>query len=299
MTRHRPGRARRGASTDDEAAHGAGEERWMASYLDMVTVLMCTFLVMFAMSSVNANKFKELKNSLQTGFGIVKTQKVDTAHGVVVPPKDVNDPKATHPSPVALAKVELDKLEALKAAINKSLTEKGLEKDVSYTIDQRGLTIGLIGNKTFFHTNLADLTPTAERVIAAIAPIIDTVDNKVSLEGHADGRPPLPPYPTNWELAAARSIAVLRSLNGDGVPASRLDAVSYGDVQAKEGGDSAQDMADERRVDMVILSGQSEDVRMLIPKLLREEQGAGPAAPPAGTAQGAPAGGLGQEVPAA
>ena len=45
------------------------DERWMASYLDMVTVLMCMFIVLFAMSTVDKDKFEALSNSLATGFG--------------------------------------------------------------------------------------------------------------------------------------------------------------------------------------------------------------------------------------
>ena len=60
------------------------DERWMASYMDMVTVLMCMFIVLYAMSSVDANKFEKLRNSLATGFGAVASQTVDTASGTVV-----------------------------------------------------------------------------------------------------------------------------------------------------------------------------------------------------------------------
>ena len=54
----------------DEAEHP--DERWMASYMDMITVLMCMFLVLFAMSTVDQEKYIALKNSLATGFGEVK-----------------------------------------------------------------------------------------------------------------------------------------------------------------------------------------------------------------------------------
>ncbi|MDQ6754021.1 MAG: flagellar motor protein MotB, partial [Actinomycetota bacterium] len=47
------------------------DERWMASYMDMVTVLMCMFIVLYAMSTVDKTKFEVLKNSLATGFGVV------------------------------------------------------------------------------------------------------------------------------------------------------------------------------------------------------------------------------------
>ena len=54
--------------------HDGPDERWMASYMDMVTVLMCLFIVLYAMSTVDQDKFAALKNSLATGFGVETIQ---------------------------------------------------------------------------------------------------------------------------------------------------------------------------------------------------------------------------------
>ncbi|WP_156364035.1 OmpA/MotB family protein [Curtobacterium sp. Leaf261] len=83
------GRGRsRSKGHDDEGEHP--DERWMASYMDMITVLMCMFIVLFAMSTVDQQKFIALKNSLATGFGQTQSQKVDTASGTIVPPDQVS-----------------------------------------------------------------------------------------------------------------------------------------------------------------------------------------------------------------
>jgi chemotaxis protein MotB len=247
----------------------------MASYMDMVTVLMCTFIVLFSMSSINAKKFEELKNSLQTGFGVVKSEKIDTAKGIIVPPKDVNDKKTTTPTPLDLARIEVTNLQKLEAQINASLAAEGLQSSVSFNIDARGLTIGLVGDETFFDTNLATLTPVAMQIINTIGPILGPTSYDLSIEGHADARPPGPPYQSNWQLAAARALSVLQVLSAQsGIAPTRLDAVSYGSAQAAAQGSTASDMAEERRVDVVVLDGQSEDVRNLIPKVLAQEEGA-------------------------
>ncbi len=83
----------------------------MASYMDMVTVLMCLFIVLFAMSTVDQDKFEALKNSLATGFGAEKSINADIAQGIVVPPELVG-------SEGLLANAEIDsqtKEEALEA----------------------------------------------------------------------------------------------------------------------------------------------------------------------------------------
>ncbi|MGH1526719.1 flagellar motor protein MotB [Leifsonia sp. L25] len=114
--------ARRRKKHEEPEEH-ENEERWMASYMDMVTVLMCMFIVLFAMSTVDAKKFEQLKDSLATGFGQVKTQKIDTASGVVVPPKHVDESgKSTD---FALAQQEAQNLQRLKDQIQAALTKDG------------------------------------------------------------------------------------------------------------------------------------------------------------------------------
>lgn len=277
----------RGRRRPDHGESGGGhanDERWMASYMDMVTVLMCTFIVLFSMSSLNAHKFDELKNSLQTGFGLVSSKKVDTAAGVIVPAKDASlKPVATSTptaaptasaSPLALAKAEVADLRALENAVNAKLSAMGLAGSVSYTIDARGLTIGLIGGNAFFASNLATLTPLATQVIDAIGPVLNASPYTMSIEGHADTRPPGPPYATNWDLAAARSIAVLLRLNqGSGIPESRVYAVSDGSANATATGSDPAQLAQDRRVDIVVRSSKSEDVRDLIPQIVAAQGG--------------------------
>ena len=61
----------RGSRRRGGAAHGSDhpDERWLVSYADMITVLMCLFIVLFAMSNVDKGKYDELKDSLSAAFG--------------------------------------------------------------------------------------------------------------------------------------------------------------------------------------------------------------------------------------
>jgi chemotaxis protein MotB len=267
--------------THEEPEEHENEERWMASYMDMVTVLMCMFIVLFAMSTVDQKKFEELKNSLATGFGQVKTQKVDTASGVVVPPAQVD--QKGEPTELELAKQEAQNLQRIRDAIQAALTRDGLQEAVQMKIDARGLTIGLIGSSTFFDSNHAELSATAVRVLDDIGSVISPEPYQVSVEGHADLRQPGAPYPTNWELSAGRATSVLRHLvEADGFPSERIAAVSFGSARPLENatGTTAQDLAVNRRVDVVVLSSQPESVRKLLPQAVQ------PGTAPAGSTTG-------------
>ncbi|RDV45996.1 hypothetical protein DOE76_05990 [Leifsonia sp. ku-ls] len=254
----------------EEPEEHENEERWMASYMDMVTVLMCMFIVLFAMSTVDAKKFEQLKDSLATGFGQVKTQKVDTATGVVVPPKHVDESgKSTD---FALAQQEAQNLQHLKDQIQAALTRDGLQDSVELKIDERGLTIGLVGNSTFFDSNRAELSARAVAVLNDIGPVLAPAQYDVSVEGHADLRQPGAPYPTNWELSAGRATSVLRHLvETNGFPQNRIAAVSFGSARPVEGhtGTTDADLAQNRRVDVVVLSAQPDEIRKLIPQALQ------------------------------
>src|ERR671929_651375 len=59
-------RHRRGGHHHEEEHEN--EERWLVSFADMMTLLFCLFMVLFAISSVNTSKFKELQKALQDAF---------------------------------------------------------------------------------------------------------------------------------------------------------------------------------------------------------------------------------------
>jgi chemotaxis protein MotB len=291
------GRGRKKGGHDD-AEHP--DERWMASYMDMITVLMCMFLVLFAMSTVDQEKYIALKNSLATGFGEVKSQKVDTASGTVVTKDQVEDgsgystdkaqadhstaasgAKDTNVDPastvvpvtatkkdLAAAEQELDDLKAIQKAITGNLQKAGQTANVTFTVDARGLIVRLVGSETYFGTNSADLSGQAKTIMDAIAPVLKTAGHDVSIEGHADQRNSTAPYATNWELSSARATGVLRDLvERGGLPGDHVQSVGFGSSRPLATGETDADLALNRRVDIVVLSNQDQDVSSLMPAL--------------------------------
>jgi chemotaxis protein MotB len=267
---------RRGRRHKHEHHEEHVDERWMASYMDMVTVLMCMFIVLFAMSTVDANKFDQLRNSLATGFGSKEIGKLDTAKGTIVPPEKASE-KDQGFDKMDLAIKEVDDLEELEAKINASLAAKGLAQTVDYTIDQRGLTIRLVDTQTFFGLNSTALVGVAPQVLDSISGVLAPSKYGVSVEGHADARQPQSPYPTNWELSSGRAVQVLRRMvELGGVPQDRISAVGFGSSRPLADGTTEEAYAKNRRVDIVALSSQPEAVRALIPDVLQQ----GTRAPP-------------------
>ncbi|GAB2972827.1 flagellar motor protein MotB [Actinotalea caeni] len=265
MSPRRP--ASRGQDHHDEGGH---DERWLVSYSDMITVLMALFIVMFAISSVDQGKYNELKNALSTGFGTVETGKVDPA-GPLTTADAAAEPAepAEEAGDIELAIAEVAELRALQSQIESALAEHGLSDAVRVTLDDRGLTIGLVTSEMFFEPVDADLTARAEQVLDVIAPAVVASGFAVSVEGHADAIAETSPFPTNWELSATRATHVVRYLiDSGGMAADRILATAYGSSRPLAPGSDAESLAMNRRVDIVVLSDAPDAVRLLIPEVL-------------------------------
>lgn len=260
------GRSRGRGRGGEEIEEPRPDERWMASYMDMVTVLMCLFIVLFSMSVVDTQKYEKLKNSLATGFGVVNEGKVDTATGVVVPAAQV-DGTAEGSSDLKLAEKQVDKLAALKERMNANLTTQGLDGTVSFVIDQRGLTVKLVGSQSYFMPDSPVLQDQTLRILAAIAPVIAPIPEEITVEGHAANG--ITAYASTWELSGARAIAVLRNLiEQGGVAGKRIGAVAFGSARQVNDDITEAEHEENRRVDVVVLSAEEDKIRALIPQVL-------------------------------
>lgn len=259
--------------------------------MDMVTVLMCLFIVLYAMSTVDANKFEKLRNSLATGFGTESSQTVDTAEGTVVP-ADLADadleafaaaqaaePAAaaqaadpTAPSEALEAAIkEVDRLRALEEQMRSGLAAAGLTENVEFQIDQRGLTVKLVGSQTFFAPDRPELTTRASEVLQIVSPILGSAALEIMVEGHAANG--ITAYPSTWELSSARSVNVLRYMvDRGGIVPGTIGAVAYGSARQVNDDSTPELMERNRRVDIVIISDQPDVVRALIPEVLRLNQ---------------------------
>ena len=285
--------ARRHRKKEPEEEHG-NHERWMVSYSDMLTVMMGLFIVLYAMSQVDMQKFDALRASLAAGFGneailtgsdgvmesstdvgqVPQDQTPANAFDPVVP--NLGPAAAAAPTPqatvssqvMAAAQAEADRLEGVKKQIEQQLAAVGLGSAVQMKITERGLVIGLVADDVFFAAASADLTPTALQVLDAIAPAILGLPDEISVEGHANVLPVSGKYPTNWELSADRATQVLRHfVEHNGLAAARVEATGFGDARPLSDGTDEHSLAMNRRVDVVVLSGAPEQVRALVPAM--------------------------------
>ncbi len=212
-------------------------DRWMISYMDVLTILLIFFVAVAArsLSPVNAahRDSSQPLASASAGRSSVKP--------------------AEPPRPVAAA--------AALRQPNQTLAEAGEKlqtRGLNVQMEARGLVISL-PQTVLFPPGQDQISPDALPLVAEIAEVLRDIPNRISLAGHADSIPiHNHRFKNNWELSAARGLRLLDLLSGKyGIPESRLSVASEGSYRPKNSNDTPDGRAGNRRVEIIILDEPS------------------------------------------
>jgi chemotaxis protein MotB len=147
---------------------------------------------------------------------------------------------------------------ATKASLDAYLLKSGAQDKVTVSISQRGLVVSL-KESGFFDSGSATLRRTSLSLLTDVMDSLSNYSNDIRVEGHTDNVPiNSAVYPSNWELSTARATNVLRFMLKQDFDPSQLSAAGYGEYRNIAGNDSEEGRKQNRRVDLVLLSEQSE-----------------------------------------
>ena len=237
-------------------------ERWLVSYADLLTLLFAFFVVLFASTQTDKAKAKQIseavENALEHGTAPARVLAIlggapdDKGRGNAM----LRGPAVRKPEPPTEAPAPrmLDLTSSVKL-LRSQLSAETAQGSVSVHVEQRGVIIGL-NSAVFFPSGGDAIDVHVYPTIAKVAAVLNQLPNPLRLEGHTDSRPiNNVRFPSNWELSAARSIAMLRLLQERyGVVRERLAVVGYADTLAGDGNATEEQRAKNRRVDIVIVS---------------------------------------------
>lgn len=235
---------------------GGGSMRWLLTYADMITLLMAFFIMMYSMSVMNLEKFREVAFSIRSGFGgpmqggqsILNYQ----THGESATPS-ISDPEQSGGAGA---------LPGAAKEIEQYVKQHQLGKFVRVRAERRGLVVSLITDEVMFGRGRAELRPKARQVLAQVAGIARKLPNLIAIEGHTCDLPiRTAQFPSNWELSTARAATVVRFLiEQGGLPARRLSASGYADSRPLVANDSEAHRTLNRRVDIVIMDDATRQI---------------------------------------
>jgi chemotaxis protein MotB len=279
-------------------------EAWAIPYGDLITLLLAFFVVMYALSSVNAGKYRLLSDSLYAAFrgeprtlepvqlgqhqagagadsrtGVLQQQRPDPTQAlaagqlVTLAP---SVPKVTPARATALAEQAAQRDAALNRVADQVQNALGdLVKRNLVTVRRNEMWVEVeLRTDILFTSGSAQPSPTAVPVLERLAQVLAPLPNGVRVEGYTDNVPiRTNVFYSNWELSAARAGSVVRVLAGQGIDPKRLAVVGYGEQRPAQSNDTPEGRNANRRVVVVILAVEP------APAASTEAQAAPPAAP--------------------
>ncbi|MBP1157766.1 MULTISPECIES: flagellar motor protein MotB [unclassified Paenibacillus] len=229
-------------------------ERWLITYADLITLLLIFFVVMYAMSKIDVQKYEVLSQSLKSEFLKPDSimQQGEGIMGGTNPTK--GDETKTEPQGQ-----EEQQLENLLEQIQAYIKQNQLQAQVSAANTPRGVAITL--NDLFlFDLGNAELKPDAFPILNQLATLFPSLDATISIEGHTDNLPLATGsvFRDNWGLSQARSLSVLRYF----VSTAQFDqrkfiSTSFADTRPVAENNTPENRSKNRRVEIVVLRESS------------------------------------------
>lgn len=223
---------------------------WQGTYGDMITLMLCFFVMLYNPSEVDVTQLATITQSLQMN----ETESV--SGGLSLSAGRLSDlgnninslPSVERGKSLGLAKKKAVSLFAPDVKSNR----------ITVTSDERGLVITLLSDN-FFEEGSADLNINETREtllrLAEFFKSSELKDRRFRIEGHTDNTPVSSDsqFPSNWELSATRAVNVLHYLADYGVDENKFSVAGYADTRTKFSNDTPEGRAYNRRVDIIIL----------------------------------------------
>lgn len=257
--------------SDDKCVCPEGIPAWVMTFADLMSLLMCFFVLLLSFSEMDLQKYKQIAGSMKMAFGVqaaIPAHEIPKGTSIIAknfspgkPTKtilskiqqettDMNEKKLKSPTADEIkAKADARKIaDTLKTEISEGKLEIEVkDKDIIIRIKEENSFVSGSGR----------LTPTFGPVVKKIHEAIKNIDGAIKVGGHTDDNPiSTPEYRSNWELSIARAVSVAHALMEEGkIEENRFEIVGYGDTRPLVPNTTVENRAKNRRVDIVIHQG--------------------------------------------
>ncbi|MEQ8660449.1 MAG: flagellar motor protein MotB [Gammaproteobacteria bacterium] len=274
---------------DEEA--GAG---WIMTFADLMSLLMCFFVLLLSFAELDIMKFKAIAGSLKLAFGVqreIKAIEVPKGTSIVAQEFSAGKPEPTIINEVRQQTTDEDKqsLEFTDALVNDPDGSSATESDGGGTLSEEqalqeaarlvaalqdevdkgmieveteGASIVIrIREKGSFPSGAARFDPAFAPVIEKLRDSLADIPGRIVVAGHTDDVPiHTQLYRSNWDLSSARAVTVVHALlKGSALDPARLVVEGHGEAHPLVANDTAQNRALNRRVEIVIRQDAERD----------------------------------------
>jgi chemotaxis protein MotB len=241
---------------DDEEVEEEPEEGippWVMTFADLVTLLMVFFILLFAMGSIEDEKWRLIKESLKTALGDDVIPEAGTRLGLEVVEQALAEKAVIAVDEVGAMVAK--EIEDLASEVEEFVYKNKLAGQVQVSSDERGAII-TVSDVVLFPAGQAATSPAGKEVLKKVFDLLKQFDYNVKVEGHTDNIPiKTEQYPSNWELSAARAANVARQLVTAGFPPQKLSVEGFAEFRPKVPNDSTKNRGVNRRIEIVYQRG--------------------------------------------
>ncbi|QDC44139.1 flagellar motor protein MotB [Methylophilus medardicus] len=249
---------RRRILDEDDESH----DRWLISYADFITLLFAFFVVMYATSTINLNKYRALSSAVVTAFqgkpGQTEAPEAQTQATLQ------NQSSVLKPLPLSYLYQEKklrdqEKVRAIGQRIAQALTPWIEQKNITVYQSELGIEVD-IENSLLFNQDQSSYTPQASPVINALSDLLKNEYRSIQIEGHSDKQlfnEQADAERKRWALTAAQAAQITASLISNGLASKQLIAIGMADTKPVSSSDNSLAQRLNSRVTVRILTAES------------------------------------------
>jgi chemotaxis protein MotB len=231
------------------------DESWLLPYADLLTLLLALFIVLFAMSSVDAQKFQMLARAFNSTF--------TGGTGVLEYPSPIPDgemekldqEKEKKPEKEKQKTLEQEKLKEIQKKVNAYIAANSLETQLKTTLTDEGLLITIL-NDIFFDSGNSSIRKKDEQLAKEISKLlVMNPPRNIIVSGHTDNVPiQNAEFESNWHLSVMRAVNFMKLLleNGQLDPRA-FSAKGFGEYNPVADNKTKEGRQKNRRVEILIL----------------------------------------------
>lgn len=251
-----------------QKAGGKGAPAWMATFADLMSLLMCFFVLLLSFSEMDVLKYKQVAGSMESAFGvqrIVESSAVPKGTSIIAQEFSPGKPTPTPINEVRQVTVD-DTRQSLPVSHTEILEEKALEREMAeLMVDEikkgmvdvelkDGQVILRIREHGSFESGSAKLKDDFLPVIEKIRMVLAQARGQIEVSGHTDNIPiATKRYRSNWELSASRAVSLVHGLINTGeLDETRFSVNGFADTKPLKPNNTLDNRALNRRVEIVV-----------------------------------------------
>lgn len=235
-----------------------GLAEWMGTYGDMVTLLLCFFILMFATSDVDSKKYNQIVSSFAKETRVVLPDQTNgmlqaLGNGVLDMPSTKGNTNQKYDT------TGQEEVKKMAQDFKTYFAENNLSNKIDVEQNDRYITL-TFKDGILFDSGKADIKDTAIDILRDVVDEISKYkDNNIKIEGHTDNMPiNTARFPNNWYLSAARAISVATYfIDEKNFSPDRISTEGYGEYKPKAPNDTPENRNKNRRVEIKIFSKHS------------------------------------------